>query len=111
MATGCGVLCSAIAWIWRAAFRIAAGELKTRSRRTVSVRTSGSSESPERHLDLLAALGKLSPNQRGAVIPHHYAGYPVKEVAAILGSTSGAVPVHLLRGRKRLRELLEDKNA
>lgn len=94
-------------WIWRAAFRIAAGELKTR-RWTVPGRTSVSDESPDRRLDLLAALSKLSPKQRGAVILHHYAGYPVKEVAAMLGSTSAAVRVHLLRGRKRLRELLEE---
>jgi len=95
-------------WIWRAAFRIAAGELKTTRRSTAPGRTSVSDESPDRRLDLLAALSKLSPKQRGAVILHHYAGYPVKEVAATLGSTSAAVRVHLLRGRKRLRELLEE---
>ncbi len=67
-----------------------------------------SDESPDRRLDLLAALSKLSPKQRGAVILHHYAGYPVKEVAAMLGSTSAAVRVHFVRGRKRLRELLEE---
>lgn len=98
-------------WIWRASFRIAAGEMKLRSRRTVPLPPTPGYESPDRHLDLLAALGKLSRNQRGAVVLHHYAGYPVKEIAVILGSTSGAVRVHLMRGRKRLRQLLENDDA
>jgi RNA polymerase sigma-70 factor (ECF subfamily) len=97
-------------WIWRSAFRIAAGELKQRSEWKVLLPAGPSHDLAESGLDLLAALGKLSPNQRGAVVLHHYAGYPIKEVAAILGSTPAAVRVHLLRGRKRLRLLLEDRD-
>jgi DNA-directed RNA polymerase specialized sigma24 family protein len=41
------------------------------------------------------------------VILHHYAGFPVKEIAPMLDSTSVAVRVHLSRARRRLRELLE----
>jgi RNA polymerase sigma-70 factor (ECF subfamily) len=62
-------------------------------------------------LDVMVALKKLSPSQRAAVVLHHYADYPVKEVAVILGSTSAAIRVHLSRGRKRLRQLLEDDDA
>jgi RNA polymerase sigma-70 factor, ECF subfamily len=101
-----------LAWIWRAAFRIAAGQLKARSRERPSpaARTlpDPSYELPEPQADLVAALLKLSPKQRASVVLHHYAGHPVKEVAAIIGSTQAAVRVHLSRGRKRLRELLED---
>jgi RNA polymerase sigma-70 factor (ECF subfamily) len=61
-------------------------------------------EEPAR--ELVQALSRLSPKQRAAVVLHHAAGYPLKDVAAILGSTVGAVKVHLLRGRRRLRELL-----
>jgi hypothetical protein len=35
-------------------------------------------------------------------------GLDLREVAAILGSTTGAVKVHLARGRRRLRKLLEE---
>lgn len=101
---------SPLAWIWRAAFRIAAGSLKDRSPST-SFAAEGQYEAAEPAGELLAALARLSPKQRAAVILHHYAGYPVQDVAAMLGSTGPAVRVHLSRGRKRLRELLETTDA
>jgi RNA polymerase sigma-70 factor (ECF subfamily) len=99
-------------WLWRAAFRIAAGELKARPRHSIvtdsTVADEGIYEMEEPARDLVAALAKLSERQRASVVLHHAAGYPVKEIAAILGSTNAAVKVHLSRARKRLRELLED---
>ena len=96
-------------WIWRAAFRIAAGELKERGRFHHASADSGY-EPDEPVTDLLEALAKLSPKQRAAVLLHHYAGYPVKEVAEIIGSTTAAVKVHLMRGRNRLRDLLGEEH-
>jgi DNA-directed RNA polymerase specialized sigma24 family protein len=56
-------------WIWRAAFRIAAGELKERRRReAMSVRTEDWYEIPEAATQILEALGRLSPRQRAAVV-------------------------------------------
>jgi RNA polymerase sigma-70 factor, ECF subfamily len=98
---------SPLPWIWRAAFRIAAGELKDRRRRPAAD-PAVSDEPPESLADVLAALRRLSPKQRAAVVLHEYMGYPVREVAAIVGSTAGAVRVHLSVGRKRLRDLLEE---
>jgi RNA polymerase sigma-70 factor (ECF subfamily) len=67
---------------------------------------------PESTADLVAALRRLSPNQRGSILLHHYGGYPVKDVARMLGSTAPAVRVYLSVGRKRLRTLLaEDADA
>jgi RNA polymerase sigma factor (sigma-70 family) len=57
---------------------------------------------------LVAALARLSPNQRAALVLHYYAGYPTKEIARILGSSAATVRVHLSRGRKRLRLILEE---
>ncbi len=94
-------------WLWRAAFRIAAGELKERGRQAPVVRE-GSYEMEEPARELMEALRKLSEKQRAAVVLHHAAGYPVKETAQIIGSTSAAVRVHLMRARRRLRKLLED---
>ena len=96
-------------WVWRTVFAIAGGLLRDRTR-TLSL---GVEETYEMEMEvgareLVAALARLSPKQRAAVVLHHAADYPVKEVAAILGSSTGAVKVHLLRGRRRLRELLED---
>jgi RNA polymerase sigma factor (sigma-70 family) len=98
---------SARAWITRAAFRIAAGELKARGmgRYTVPDRPY---EMPEPASELAAALGKLSPKQRAAAILHFRDGYTLAEVADIIGSTRSAVGVHLNRARKRLRDLMGD---
>ncbi|MGZ4109011.1 MAG: RNA polymerase sigma factor [Actinomycetota bacterium] len=93
-------------WVWRAAFRIAAGELKTR-RRTGAQMPEIAYEMEEPARDLIAALIRLSTNQRLAVVLHDAAGYPAREVADVIGSTPAAVRVHLMRGRRRLRELLE----
>jgi RNA polymerase sigma-70 factor (ECF subfamily) len=97
-------------WLWRSVFRIAAGELKDRGRSSpIEIERAYELEVPAR--ELIDALAKLSPKQRSAVVLHHAAGYPLREVAAILGSTTGAVKVHLSRGRRRLRELLGDDDA
>jgi RNA polymerase sigma factor (sigma-70 family) len=94
-------------WVWRAAFKIAAGELRRRRR---SVDLGRREPTPDQDLPIVLreALVALSPKQRAAVVLHHYAGYPVRDVARIIGSTSSAVGVHLHRGRDRLRRLLGD---
>jgi RNA polymerase sigma-70 factor (ECF subfamily) len=98
-------------WVWRTAFRIAAGEMKRqRERRNTDpvLTIDGGVEVPDGTMELLVALPRLSPKQRAAVVLHHHSGYSLKEVAEIIGSTPAAVGVHLHRGRKRLRELLGD---
>jgi RNA polymerase sigma-70 factor, ECF subfamily len=94
-------------WVWRAAFRIAAGELEKRRRAHPASATSVY-DMPEPPHDLIAALAKLSPNQRKALILRYYAEYPTHDVARILGSSTATVRVHLSQGRRRLRRLLED---
>ena len=94
-------------WIWRTVFRVAAGELKTRSRSVpIAIERAYEMEEPAR--ELVAGLARLSERQRSAVVLHHAVGYPIREVAAIIGSTPAAVRVHLMRARRGLRELLED---
>jgi DNA-directed RNA polymerase specialized sigma24 family protein len=63
---------------------------------------------PEPPHDLIAALAKLSPKQRKALILRYYVGYPTHDVARILGSSTATVRVHLSQGRRRLSRLLED---
>ncbi len=103
-------------WIWRAAFRIAAGELAGRAR-FADVQAGDDIEQPSEHGgfgdpsgSLMAALRQLSPMQRGSLVLHYYAGYQMRDAARILGSTSAAVRVHLSRGRRRLRLLLEEED-
>lgn len=93
-------------WVWAAAFRIAAGMLE-RGRRADRAIHELSYEDPEVS-DLIDAVLTLSPRQRASVILHYYADYPVKDVAAMQGTTPAAVGVHLHRARKHLRKILEE---
>ncbi len=101
-------------WVWTVAFRVAAGEMKTRRRHgaldehteEVASAVAVPAGAPEDAMDLVRALERLSPKQRAAFVLHHYAGYPHAEVARIIGSTTAAVAVHLFRARAKLRELI-----
>jgi RNA polymerase sigma-70 factor, ECF subfamily len=97
-------------WVWRSAFRIAAGEMKQRSQRR-SLMDDRFYEMTEPPTDLLRVLRQLSFKQRAVIILHFYAGHSTKEVAGILGCTTGTVRVHISQGRKRLRQLLEEEDA
>lgn len=94
-------------WIWRAAFRIAAGELKERANRPLSEEEG----SYEQHasVDIARALQRLSPTQRAAIVLYYYADRSAPEVARILGSTTPAIGVHLHRARAKLRVLLQER--
>lgn len=94
-----GALDSPERWVWRAAFRIAAGELKARGRNRMIVQDPSYDmlDSPR---DLIAALVKLSPKQRGALVLHFYAGYSTPEVAGMLGSSPATIRVHRRPGRR-----------
>ena len=98
------------AYLWEHGPRSAAGELKRRNKEAGSWPDAGY-EVPDVTGELLAALPRLSPKQRAAIVLHYQSGYSLKEVAEIIGSTPSAVGVHLHRGRKRLRELLGDEDA
>jgi RNA polymerase sigma-70 factor (ECF subfamily) len=99
-------------WIWHVAFRVAAGELKRHRALTALDQTPPSSYVLPEPLDhVMRALASLSPNQRLAVVLHDYADRPTDEVARTMGVSRATVHVHLSQGRRRLRRLLEDKDA
>lgn len=93
-------------WVWKAAFRIAAGLLKDRSRFATEIELQATEHQPE--MELRWALMQLSPRQRASLFLFYYAGYPPGEIAEMIGSTQSAVRVHLYRGRKRLERLLTE---
>ena len=96
-----------VPYLYRTAFRIAASEL----RRARPVEPFPDAPAPEREdpTDLLAALRGLTPGQRAAVYLHYQADLPVREVAALMGTSTAVVKVHLSQGRRRLRSLLTDE--
>jgi RNA polymerase sigma-70 factor (ECF subfamily) len=93
-------------WVWKAAYRIAAGELKRRGSLTEWVVDQPIADQ-EPAWEVRAALARLSPMQRSAVVLHYYGGYRAVEIARITGSTPAAVWVHLSRGRRCMARLLE----
>jgi RNA polymerase sigma factor (sigma-70 family) len=97
-------------WTWAVAFRIASAEL----RRSTVVIHDPRAEDPgpsDSVPELVRALRLLPTNQRLALVLHDYADRPTPEVAAVLGCSRATVHVHLSRGRRKLRELLEVRNA
>lgn len=95
-------------WVWQAAFRLAAGDLKNRQRYArVPI---PEREAHDFHLDdeLVAALQGLTAQQRLVIVLHYYADCPVREISRRTGMNPLAVRSHLSRGRQRMRLLLGD---
>lgn len=98
-------------WVWRAAFRIAAGQLKERGERTESASAAIEEldDPPQEAVDVLSALGRLSSRQRAVVVLRYFLGYRPSEIAEVIGAAPPTVRVHLMRGLRRLRAALEEE--
>lgn len=59
--------------------------------------------------ELLAALSKISPQQRQALVLREFEGRSYAEIAEILGVTTGALETLLFRARRSLAEELEHR--
>jgi RNA polymerase sigma factor (sigma-70 family) len=97
------------AWVWRAAFRIAAGELGTR-RDSVAFANREFADvdaATAEGVDLMLALQQLPTKQRAAVVLRYLVELPTARVARILGISPPTVRVHLMKARRRLRTILE----
>lgn len=101
-------------WLYRAAFRIAAGELKRRPARLGL--NDAETEHDERVADeaegeLIDLTRRLSRTQRSVFVLRHVFGYSGRETAGLLGISEAAVRVHLHTARRRLRELIQEADA
>ena len=98
------------AYCYRVAFRLASADLRREraSGGELADADSGAG-TPEDRLDILEALRHLPPTQRAAVYLHYQADLPVREIARLLGTNGPAVRVRLMRGRRKLAELLGDE--
>ena len=100
-------------WVWRAAFKIAGGELQRRRDRAEeslsSIHDYGVEPSASSR-ELLVALAQLPPRERASVALFYLADMDAKSVGGLLGISATTVRVHLNHGRKRLRALLEEIN-
>lgn len=78
------------------------GELGTEAESPPDVETAWSGE-------VQAALMRLRPALREAVLLHYVDGYPYDEIARLTGAGVSAVKMRVKRGREQLRALLEEK--
>ena len=97
------------AYVYRVAFRIASAQLLRDRGSETNAENEHHDEVPL--LELGPALRQLSPSQRAAVFLHYEADLPVREVARLMGTSAAAVKVHLMRGRRRLAELLREDDS
>lgn len=93
-------------WVRTVAYRIAVSSWrKTVNRLKAHHRSDHGADvaehSPDR-LALVAALRKISPEQRRAIVLFHMVGMTVAEIAAETGSPQNTVKAHLARGRRAL---------
>ena len=95
-------------WVWRTAFRLAAGDLKAQSQLVHGQMPEAASFDPRLDDQLLLALLGLTPKQRLVIVLHYYVDCPVREIGRRTGMNPLAVRSHLSRGRQRLRELLAE---
>lgn len=103
-------------WLYRIGIN-ACTDLLRRRQRQVPVadvdtgRTSGlEDEDVPLRLDLQRALAQLGPDHREAVLMHDVGGYPYEDIAALTGVELGTVKSRISRGRKKLAEILEQRD-
>jgi RNA polymerase sigma-70 factor (ECF subfamily) len=96
-------------WVWRAAFRIAAGLLQTKRSEAIGVPIDvvAPGAEPGESLALVEALRTLSESDRRVVVLSLLAGWTAEEIGALDSTSAGAVPVRLHRARRQLRARLE----
>ena len=96
------------AWVWRSAFRIAAGMLDGERHRSLAPSaTQGCGELPPSVIEFIDLLGGLSRQQRACVVLRYLGDYRPVEIAELLGTTAGTVRVQLHRAHDHLRTTLE----
>lgn len=96
-----------VPYLYRVSFQVAADDLKRQA--TLTEPGDRAVKDVVEDTDMLEAMKQLSPAQRASVYLHYRADLPVRDVARMLGTTSASVRVHLLRGRRRLAELLKEE--
>lgn len=80
-----------------------------------ALRTASVSEEPMHHpaqdVDVRALIQALPDRLRNPFLLHYYGGYPVRDVAALLGRPEGTVKADLFHARARLRAALGEVDA
>lgn len=105
------------AWIWRTAFRVAAGQLADRGRRwrdlqpvgldDATLRAAADPAGDPQLVVFLDQLSTLSDQQRAVVVLRYSGGFKPIEIARLLDTTPNSVRVQLHRAHAHLRERID----
>lgn len=102
-------------WLYRIAYNCFIDSVRKKKPRTVGDDSpevsalAGDSVADSRfeHQELYAAIDKLPPGERAAILLFYMEDRPVKEISSILGIPGGTVKSHLSRGREHLRKTMK----
>ena len=87
---------------WRKAGR------EQRAIKDLATAAAGASCHPAQEADVRALIEALPPRLRAAFLLHHYAGFEVRQIAAMTGRPEGTVKADLHHARMRLKAALTD---
>ena len=97
------------AWIIRTTINACKDHLRTAFwNRNTALDTLNEQSAPEvPQSELLDLVMTLPKNYRISIYLHYYEGYPVRDIASVLGKSENTVSAYLSRGRKKLKAVLE----
>jgi RNA polymerase sigma-70 factor, ECF subfamily len=86
-----------------------------RERRAIRSVTAGGAPDeaayPDQDVDVRNLLASLPPRLRDPFLLHYYAGFPIREVAALLHRPEGTIKADLFAARARLKTALGERDA
>jgi RNA polymerase sigma-70 factor, ECF subfamily len=85
-------------------------ERERRAMRAVVASAPDQEQDPAPDVDMRQLIQDLPHRMRNALLLHYYAGFPVREVAAMLGRPEGTIKADLYQARARLRSALGGKS-
>jgi len=100
------------AWVRTVAYRVSVSAWRKTANMRVAHRRQWAPDdtrglSPD-YVAIIAALRKIPPRQRQAIVLHHLVGLSVEEIARETGAAAGTVKARLSRGRQAMAPYLAD---
>ena len=100
------------AWVRTVAYRVSVSAWRKAANMPVAHRRQWApddtrGQSPD-YVAIIAALRKIPPRQRQAIVLHHLVGLSVEEIATETGAAAGTVKARLSRGRQAMAPYLAD---
>ena len=91
-------------WLFQVALNLCRDEWQRHRRSELPLEAAAGVALPPEELSLLEQTADLPEKQRTALHLYYYEGYPVREIARLLGVTVPTVKMRLKRGREALRK-------